>query len=905
MQSAGISNWSTAQVSAWVKSLHLEPQMTQRILDAFETNDIDGDALHALTMETLKSECNLPSFGLRKKLMDAIDGARAQMDITQVDTRHAGFTASKARITQDSQRAVSELRSVGEIESQFASSSSFDWKYANSCRVQTPKETSIFNLTPFHASTTAKDLDSNEDDTWFLSRKGTIPAKHTARCIQKKIKRMLRNSNWIPFDDESRVRQHFETKDLVGVWKLPTRDTRLENYVRVYRKMGKDRIVDFIDNSGIYSAILNPDRHREKSVRSRPKFGQTGEYEEDTLLPIYGDSDSEGYDEDPELLEDIREAARNEKSAAKRAEKRASSGPNTHSGPSKNVHETIDQRDSEDEIPLIQRKLLEPNRRMPPASLEHETRKIVEKGAPAQQIQNGVRAGAGENIKGAETAVEIPSTRQAQQTPVVPISTIDSTTAKVETCIELQEKEWNVEVLPNLLKGAHRVYSLRDDAKTKERFAVELDGILQERLSKLKQAVFESCGRNASIKQVEKACESLRMTVYRKMELEWMLSVMNGKNAPEMPPSHTITPKANLQSKTKTSGPEQRVEKTARVPAGEVESDDNMSDFIVDDEEPNDHRPVPKKLPQPSALLHDANLEQDEKNTGHKGDSDFSVMDADSITDPENVSQPMDIVENITKDRQSDDAETDEDVIIEEGFAPFKPPANSEGKTAFLKRYVIPKNPAVATPTHLQRNTEKIGGSDNNRMESKRRTDGQMNALGPNFHSRYLKAMHLLEVGLDAFLAEPTFSLQDFNQFQEYSIFRAMAQAAIRLQSVDIEPAISHDFAQLAENLETEFEIWKFRANGNGEDADPNVAHAKNKMKKKRARQDDELSNASADDIPLSQSYSQKRDGSPAIESSKKGRRNLKPIQAPSQTVQDLHEKRRKMEEAANRRAET
>ncbi|KAI8830991.1 SNF2 family N-terminal domain-containing protein [Chytriomyces cf. hyalinus JEL632] len=911
-----LSKWSTVQVSTWVKSLHLEPQMTQRILDAFEANDIDGDALRALTMETLKSECNLPSFGLRKKLMDAIDGERAPMRIEQADTGHAGSTAL-ARIAQDSQRAISGLRTMGEIERQFASSVSFDWAYANLCSAQTPKETSIFNLTPFQASTTARDLDSNEEDTWFLSRKGSsapISAKHTVRCIQKKIKRMLRNCNWIAFDDESGARQHFEiSKDLVGVWKLPTRDTRLENYVRVYRKMGKDRIVDFIDNSGIYSAILNPVGYRENSVtRSHPNFGQTGEYGEDTLLPVYGDSDSEGYDEDPELLEDIREAARKEKSVAKRAEKRASSGPSNHS---ENVHETIDQRDSEDEMPLIQREQPEPNRNTPAASVDHETRNTVEKLALAQQTQNDVSAGVGETSRGAETTVESLSIRPGQAA-VELVATIDSTTASnIEECIELQEKEWNNEVLPHLLKSAHRIYSLRDDAKAKERFVIELDGILQERLPKLKQAVHESCGRNASIKHVEKACENLRMTVYRKTELEWMLSIMNGKNAPEVRPILTVTPKESTPSKIRKSGLEKGVEKTARVPADEVESDDNMSDFIVDDDEPNNQRRVSKKLPKSAALLHNSNLEKDENS-----DSDFSVMDAmdaESAADLDNFSEPMNIfVENIAKDVQSGYEETDEDIIIEEGFAPVVPPARPEDKNALSRRYVMPKNPVMATPTHVQRNTEQTGGSSKNRTESTRRKDDRTNALGPNFHSRYLKAMRLLEVGLDAFLAQPAFSLQEFHLFQEYSVFRAMAQAAICLESKDIEPAISYDFARLAENLEKEFELWKSRTNGIEDDdsddhdlVDLNAAHSKKKpsnLKKKRARQDDESSNTSGDDIPLSQIHSRKRDTTVdgSTESSKKGRRNLKPIQAPSQIVQNLHENRRKMEEAANKRAE-
>ncbi|KAJ3238059.1 hypothetical protein HDU78_003754 [Chytriomyces hyalinus] len=915
MQPPDLSKWSTAQVSTWVKSLHLEPQMTQRILDAFEANDIDGDALRALTMETLKSECNLPSFGLRKKLMDAIDGVRAQMDIEQMDTRHAGSANATSRIAQDYQHAVSVLRTMGEIERQFASSISFDWAYANSCSVQTPKETRIFNLTPSHVSTTARDLDSNEEDTWFLSRKDSsvpITAQHTVRCIQKKIKRMLRNCNWIAFDDESGARQHFEiSKDLVGVWKLPTRDTRFENYVRVYRKMGKDRIVDFIDNSGIYSAIRNPDGYRENSVnRSHPKFG----YEEDTLLPIYGDSDSEGYEEDPELLEDIREAARKEKSATKRAEKRASSGPRTHSGPPENVHETIDRRDSEDEMPLIQREQPEPNRNTPAASVDHETRSTVEKLALAQQIQNDVSAGVWETIRGVEATVESLSIRPGQPA-VEPVATIDSTTSSnIEACIELQEKEWNNEVLPHLLKSAHRIYSLRDDAKAKERFVVELDGILQERLPKLKQAVLESCGRNASMKQVEKACENLRLTVYRKTELEWMLSIMNGKNAPEVQPIQTVAPKESSASKIRKSGSEKRVEKTARVPAEEVESDDHMSDFIVDDDEPNDQRRVTKKLPERAKLLHDSNLEKDANS-----DSDFSVMDAmdaDSPAGLNNFSESMDIVENITKDVQSEYEQTDDDVIIEEGFAPVVPPAHPEDKNALLRRYVIPKNPVMATPTHLQRNTEQTGGSSKNRTGSPRQKDDRKNELGPNFHSRYLKAMRLLEVGLDAFLAEPAFSLQDFHLFQEYSVFRAMAQAAIYLHSEEIEPGISHDFIRLAENLEKEFEIWKSRTNGIEYDdsddhdlVDTKAVHAKKKpsnLKKKRARQDDESSNTSGDDIPLSQIHSRKRDATVdgSTESSKNGRRNLKPIQAPSQVVQNLHENRRKMEEAANKRAE-
>jgi hypothetical protein len=68
---AAPSQWSAAQVAAWVGSLGL-PEAAQ----SFADNDVEGEALLELTAAELKEELGVTKFGHVKKLTKALDDLR-------------------------------------------------------------------------------------------------------------------------------------------------------------------------------------------------------------------------------------------------------------------------------------------------------------------------------------------------------------------------------------------------------------------------------------------------------------------------------------------------------------------------------------------------------------------------------------------------------------------------------------------------------------------------------------------------------------------------------------------------------------------------------------------------------------------------------------------------------------
>ncbi|XP_073726910.1 WD repeat, SAM and U-box domain-containing protein 1 [Misgurnus anguillicaudatus] len=63
-----VSEWSEENVSAWLREEGLEA-----VIDAFKSNNIDGEELLSLTKETLSSELHIESLGLRSKVMKKIE----------------------------------------------------------------------------------------------------------------------------------------------------------------------------------------------------------------------------------------------------------------------------------------------------------------------------------------------------------------------------------------------------------------------------------------------------------------------------------------------------------------------------------------------------------------------------------------------------------------------------------------------------------------------------------------------------------------------------------------------------------------------------------------------------------------------------------------------------------------
>ncbi|KAI8614611.1 hypothetical protein BC830DRAFT_369023 [Chytriomyces sp. MP71] len=137
----------------------------------------------------------------------------------------------------------------------------FEWNSLNR-PASSAKDALVFGLKPSNAPT------SEASDSFYFFKRSSRIQKNSVlvRAIQKKMKRMLSRQNLFMFnrdslDTNSNIRDlynsipNISSSGIIAIWKVPSASntSTSPNYVRVFKKLGKNNIADFVDNSGKYS----------------------------------------------------------------------------------------------------------------------------------------------------------------------------------------------------------------------------------------------------------------------------------------------------------------------------------------------------------------------------------------------------------------------------------------------------------------------------------------------------------------------------------------------------------------------------------------------------------------------------------------------------------------------------
>ncbi|KAJ3083255.1 hypothetical protein HDU99_000171 [Rhizoclosmatium hyalinum] len=494
--------WTASQVAQWIAEAPIGLSSEQRaaVLAAFAAHEIDGFALLSLNVDTLRDELQLAAFGLRVKLAAAIAKLRlaspasplnAPSNVNEIPTIPI-ISVMPVRSSLDRSVSTTGDSSAKKLRYRdvFDCSSNFIWSNAD-IQPQLTNDMHLFNL---HSNSTD---DSQDEDFYFKRRSHTmiVPSwRQRQVIIQRKIMRMLKNSNLIVFDKNS-VLEDPEIRDIyhnicgsqcdepnpggvIAFWRAPVRGDLDTKLARVFRKIGSQNIIDFVDNSGRYSV--------NRTTQSQPigQFLHSADPDDDTVLPAYGDSDQEMYESDSEWERDIRETQRTNSDKPK--------APGSHKmTPDSNLIRT----DTKDDT-------LSPTSELAffPSQSNFRDNLVLESTDSARSDQTY------ENSKSSSLIH-----------------------AAVQAQIVAQESEWTISILPKILSKAPWIYKTRE--KYIHVYKTQLDDLTSRRIPKMIQGILESL--NGSLSNISRTCENIRPTIYDKMELKWKIQIAESENTPE------------------------------------------------------------------------------------------------------------------------------------------------------------------------------------------------------------------------------------------------------------------------------------------------------------------------------------------------------------------------------------
>ncbi|KAJ3395285.1 hypothetical protein HDU84_000052 [Entophlyctis sp. JEL0112] len=281
--------------------------MRARASSAFKDNDIDGHSLLALDIFTLKSELELSSFGLRIKLISAIDALRSltkdQPTSTPVSQQPAQGSSPHRNLSKASGK--DPFITFGSNKplvrfSKYFMCRNFDWSDSNCESNRLAADSRVFNLLP-----RARQISEVEVSDFSIKLRLERPQafRATTVSIQKKLKRFLSGSNLTVFDadfiaaedmiDENAFYSKLKQVGVLAIWSPRSRNSNSPlTSVRVFKRSVDGVIFDFLDNSGSY--VFNTCR------RSSHLNRQSYISDNDEVFPLYGESDHELYTSDSE-----------------------------------------------------------------------------------------------------------------------------------------------------------------------------------------------------------------------------------------------------------------------------------------------------------------------------------------------------------------------------------------------------------------------------------------------------------------------------------------------------------------------------------------------------------------------------------------------------------------------------
>ncbi|KAJ3114420.1 hypothetical protein HK100_001662, partial [Physocladia obscura] len=514
-----VLGWDCKRVQQWLASAELPDDHRIAAAAAFVENDIDGFALASLanansdaintmnsnTLDLLRSQLGLVSYGLRLKLAAAIARLFAE---TSSPSQDSSFPISVLFVhpplniqTEQTQSIQFDSRnncataqySPKEFRHFFLSSNNVDWK--STAIADHPLKFSANRLLNLYRNSQIRDFVGDENFFFKRSRKYKVPSSvlTVRKRVQKQLKQMFSNWNLTIFDKDT-INQNpaiFEfvsrlnETSLLAIWQVPTAMDEIVKRatVRVFRRVGHgNEISDFVDNSGKYDLMngfyLN-------SLLAKSQINTKNERNSE-LLPIYGESDSENYETDSEWERELKENERQKLLSSKDFAKRQQENLiDRNSDAAKNNFINID--DSEINLDIL-------------ALVDNDNVFVRNPTSKSNQKQESD-------------------------------SFIHS---RIAYCIELFEKEWRTKLFPKIAQDAFKIYKNRDTYADK--YKSELDDITNRLLPNMTTEIVLVCRRDIknplvdhpiSEKIVGKACENIRTIIHNRMELEWKCGIVN------------------------------------------------------------------------------------------------------------------------------------------------------------------------------------------------------------------------------------------------------------------------------------------------------------------------------------------------------------------------------------------
>ncbi|KNC96938.1 uncharacterized protein SPPG_07761 [Spizellomyces punctatus DAOM BR117] len=413
----------------------------------------------------------------------------------------------------------------------------------------------------------SQEVHDDNDDFVFIRKRATRPPFSLCQTIaQSAIKRMLRQPNLTY--DEPQYRETSPDGSVIAIWRPPLKTAN--HWVRLFKTMNGE-VKDVVDNSGRYAKPETD--YVEDAEPSHMTIGNSkapvlikghgfaprvpGGYackrqrlekeDDDEVLPLYGDSETDDYENDSEWEEECQEDERAEirrkgNSATFQAEARSISDPNASSLREQMV--TMEMEVNEEEAE---------EEKQGEHDLDHFAR-------------NGKRRG----MRKWPPSSQIGSGRRDMKThlPIVVGSTRFLSSEKIQSIIDEEvkgfENRWRTRELPKLEKKAYKLWKnerfLLEDKKLAledlqtRRFAKQLDGYLSHKCS--------------SVREIRAKCANLEATVEEMCSLKWMIELFEGEK-PIKPVSE------------KVGAPRRKRDKSAAF----AKEDDHWSDFIASEDE--------------------------------------------------------------------------------------------------------------------------------------------------------------------------------------------------------------------------------------------------------------------------------------------------------------------------------
>ncbi|TPX66876.1 hypothetical protein SpCBS45565_g04179 [Spizellomyces sp. 'palustris'] len=409
----------------------------------------------------------------------------------------------------------------------------------------------------------------DNDDFVFIRKRATRPPFSSCQTIaQSAIKRMLRQPN-VTYE-EPQNRETSPDGGLIAIWRPPLKAAN--HWVRMFKTMNGE-LKDVVDNSGRYAkaetgSVEDADpRHMTIGNSKAPmlikghgfaprvpggygcKRQRLEKEEDDEILPLYGDSETDDYEHDSEWEEECRED--------ERAEIRRKGNP-------------ADFQAEPGSIPDLNASTFE-SLREPMVTIEMEINEeeAEEEKDGEHDLDQFARNGKRRGLRKWPSSLQIGSGRRNVKTPlpIVVGSTRFLSTEEIRLIIDEEikgfENRWRVRELPKLEKKAYKLWKnerfLLEDKKLAledlrtRRFSKQLDGYLSYKCS--------------TAREIKAKCANLEATVEDMCNLKWVIELFQGERPPK-------------RVSEKVSAPHRK-----RDESSFAEEDEHWSDFIASEDE--------------------------------------------------------------------------------------------------------------------------------------------------------------------------------------------------------------------------------------------------------------------------------------------------------------------------------